>query len=173
MIPAQATGLVRVSDRRVSGRAVVVSTCSKFDILLLLEYAQLADLDALDSGGYNVPLAANPFDSWATVIDCGDVPVTSYDPKWAIHQIEEGHNSILMRDPATHADEPGLAKKDKTFPRVITMGGDHSITLPLLRSMNRAYGPVTVIHFDSHLDTWKPKVFGGAPSKVASINHGE
>jgi agmatinase len=120
-----------------------------------------------------VPLAANPFDSWATVIDCGDVPVTSYDPKWAIHQIEEGHNSILMRDPATHADEPGLAKKDKTFPRVITMGGDHSITLPLLRSMNRAYGPVTVIHFDSHLDTWKPKVFGGAPSKVASINHGK
>jgi agmatinase len=31
---------------------------------------------------------------------------------------------------------------------------------------------VSVIHFDSHLDTWKPKVFGGAPSKVASINHG-
>lgn len=94
-----------------------------------------------DSGGYNVPLAANPFDSWATVIDCGDVPVTSYDPEWAIHQIEEGHNSILMRNPATHADEPGLAKKGETFPRVITMGGDHSITLPVLRSMNRAYGP--------------------------------
>ncbi|KAI7131426.1 putative agmatinase [Hortaea werneckii] len=52
------------------------------------------------------------------------------------------------------------------------MGGDHTITLPLLRSMNRAYGPITVIHFDSHLDTWKPKVFGGAPSKIASINHG-
>lgn len=31
---------------------------------------------------------------------------------------------------------------------------------------------MTVIHFDSHLDTWKPKVFGGAPSKIASINHG-
>lgn len=31
---------------------------------------------------------------------------------------------------------------------------------------------MTVIHFDSHLDTWKPKVFGGAPTKVASINHG-
>ncbi|KAI4802658.1 Arginase/deacetylase [Aureobasidium sp. EXF-8845] len=38
--------------------------------------------------------------------------------------------------------------------------------------MNKAYGPITVIHFDSHLDTWKPKVFGGAPTKVASINHG-
>jgi arginase family enzyme len=102
----------------------------------------MADFDASNSGGYNVPLAANPFDSWATVLDCGDVPVTSYDPEWAIHQIEEGHNSILMRKPATHADEPGLAKKGETFPRVITMGGDHSITLPILRSMNRAYGPV-------------------------------
>jgi agmatinase len=48
-----------------------------------------------------------------------------------------------MRKPATHADEAGLAKKGETFPRVITMGGDHSITLPILRSMNRAYGPGT------------------------------
>ncbi|KAH9815326.1 putative agmatinase 1 [Teratosphaeria destructans] len=123
-------------------------------------------------GGYNVPLAANPFNSWASVIDCGDIPVTSYDNEWAIHQIEEGHNSILMREPATDARAPGPSKHGKTLPRVITLGGDHTITLPLLRSMNRAYGPVTVIHFDSHLDTWKPKVFGGAPSKVASINHG-
>lgn len=30
------------------------------------------------SGGYNVPLGTNPFNSWATVIDCGDIPVTSY-----------------------------------------------------------------------------------------------
>lgn len=44
--------------------------------------------------------------------------------------------------------------------------------MPLLRSINRSYGPISVIHFDSHLDTWKPKVFGGSPSKVASINHG-
>ncbi|KAI6800325.1 putative agmatinase [Hortaea werneckii] len=123
-------------------------------------------------GGYNVPLDANPFHDWAKVIDCGDVPVTSYDNEWAIQQIEEGHNSILMREPATDAKEPGPSKHGKTLPRVITMGGDHTITLPLLRSMNRAYGPITVIHFDSHLDTWKPKVFGGAPSKIASINHG-
>ncbi|KAK3675000.1 hypothetical protein LTR78_004933 [Recurvomyces mirabilis] len=124
------------------------------------------------SGGYNVPLDANPFDSWATVLDCGDIPVTSYDNAYAIHQIEEGHNSILMREPATNASAPGPSKKGKTLPRVITLGGDHTITLPLLRSMNRAYGPITVIHFDSHLDTWKPKVFGGSPSKQAAINHG-
>jgi len=47
-----------------------------------------------------------------------------------------------------------------------------TITLPLLRSVTRAYGPIAVLHFDSHLDTWRPKVFGGAPSKQASINHG-
>jgi len=32
------------------------------------------------SGGYNVPLDTNPFNSWAKVLDCGDIPVTSYDP---------------------------------------------------------------------------------------------
>lgn len=31
----------------------------------------------VSSGGYNVPLAVNPFNSWATVLDCGDIPVTS------------------------------------------------------------------------------------------------
>ena len=55
---------------------------------------------------------------------------------------------------------------------MITLGGDHTITLPLLRSVTREYGPITVIHFDSHLDTWKPKVFGGSPTLQASINHG-
>ncbi|KAB5554763.1 agmatinase [Coniochaeta sp. 2T2.1] len=123
-------------------------------------------------GGYNVPLETNPFNSWATVLDCGDIPVTSYDNTFALHQIEEGHHSILSRSPKTDAKKKGPAKNGKTLPRVITLGGDHTITLPLLRSINRAYGPVSVIHFDSHLDTWRPKVFGGSPSEVASVNHG-
>ncbi|KAK3684909.1 arginase family-domain-containing protein [Podospora appendiculata] len=123
-------------------------------------------------GGYNVPLDTNPFNSWATVLDCGDIPVTSYDNTYALHQIEEGHYSILSRSPKTDATKKGLSLLGKTLPRVITLGGDHTITLPLLRSINRAYGPVTVIHFDSHLDTWRPKVFGGSPSEVASVNHG-
>ncbi|PGH16214.1 agmatinase [Helicocarpus griseus UAMH5409] len=123
-------------------------------------------------GGYNVPLAANPFTGPLKVLDCGDIPVTSYDNAWAIQQIEEGHNSVLMRKPHTDAHERGISKTGRTLPRIITLGGDHTITLPLLRSINKAYGPVTVIHFDSHLDSWKPKVFGGSPSKVAAINHG-
>lgn len=87
-------------------------------------------------------------------MDCGDIPVTSYDNAWAIQQIEEGHNSVLMRKPFTDADKLGLSRAGKTLPRIITLGGDHTITLPLLRSINKAYGPVTVIHFDSHL--WVP-----------------
>lgn len=106
------------------------------------------------------------------MLDCGDIPVTSYDNAWALKQIEEGHNSILSRKPKTNATALGYSKKGKTLPRVITLGGDHTITLPLLRSINREYGPISVIHFDSHLDTWRPKVFGGAPSEQASINHG-
>ncbi|KAI6089713.1 arginase family-domain-containing protein [Hypoxylon rubiginosum] len=123
-------------------------------------------------GGYNVPLETNPFNSWATVLDCGDIPVTSYDNTFALQQIEEGHFELLSRAPTTAANEKGPAKKDRTLPRIITLGGDHTITLPLLRSIKRAYGPISVIHFDSHLDTWRPKVFGGSPSEVASINHG-
>merc|ERR1711939_267060 len=123
-------------------------------------------------GGYNVPMKSNPFNFWGKVIDCGDIPVTSYDNHYALQQIEDGHNTLLTRTPFTAADEPGISKTGKTLPRVITLGGDHTITLPLLRSINKAYGPISVIHFDSHLDTWKPKVFGGAPSKQAAINHG-
>ena len=108
------------------------------------------------AGGYNVPLEANPFTSWATVVDCGDIPVTSYDNAYAIEQIERGHHSVLARPPKTHADVPArfagpAGAPRRTLPRVITLGGDHTITLPLLRSVNRAYGPVSVIHFDSHL----------------------
>ncbi|WOO76398.1 Putative agmatinase 1 [Vanrija pseudolonga] len=123
-------------------------------------------------GGYNVPLSVNPFNSWATVIDCGDIPVTSYDNTYALKQIEEGHYNLLSRPPSTNAYKPGPARGGKTLPRIITLGGDHTITLPLLRSINKAYGPISVIHFDSHLDTWKPKVFGGSPSDVAAVNHG-
>jgi arginase family enzyme len=116
---------------------------------------QLSGTDDRGSGGYNVPLDTNPFNSWATVIDCGDIRVTSYDNAYALRQIEEGHHSVLSRGPATNAHAKGPAKGDKTLPRIITLGGDHTITLPLLRSINRAYGPVSVIHFDSHLDTCK------------------
>ncbi|KAK0512017.1 hypothetical protein JMJ35_005145 [Cladonia borealis] len=130
---------------------------------------------------YDIAFIGAPFDTGTSFSSsqfirrlqyCGDIPVTSYDNAYAIQQIEDGHNKLLMRQPKTNADEIGPALKGKTLPRIITLGGDHTITLPLLRSVNKAYGPISVIHFDSHLDTWKPKVFGGAPSEQAAINHG-
>jgi agmatinase len=114
----------------------------------------------------------NPFHSWATLVDCGDVPVTSYDNAYAIKQIQDGHQELLHREPAYQPKgAKGIGKNGKLHPRIITLGGDHTIVLPLLRSINSAYGPVTVIHFDSHLDTWKPKVFGGAKTKQSQISN--
>jgi agmatinase len=113
-------------------------------------------------------------------VDCGDIPVTPYDNNFAIRQIEEGYKNLLQRDafsPLGYDAVSGealvpLSLDRKHHPRVITLGGDHTIVLPILRSINSVYGPISVIHFDSHLDTWKPSVFGGSPSDQAAINHG-
>ncbi|UZJ57574.1 hypothetical protein CBS101457_006894 [Exobasidium rhododendri] len=144
-------------------------------------------------GGYNVPLDVNPFHDWAKIIDCGDVPVTPYDNAIAIDQMTKGHKKLLHTDAKTKSitkrvkttnkfgktemttktfSKPLYSKTGKLHPRIITLGGDHTIVLPILRSINSAYGPISVIHFDSHLDTWNPKVFGAGRSKTASINHG-
>ena len=44
---------------------------------------------------------------------------------------------------------------------LLTLGGDHTIALPLLRAFAAAHGPVAVVHFDAHLDTWDT-YFGAA-----------
>ncbi|KAI0160795.1 arginase family-domain-containing protein [Xylariaceae sp. FL1272] len=42
-------------------------------------------------------------------------------------------------------------------PRLLTLGGDHSVALGALRALNRVHSqPVAVLHFDAHLDTWIP-----------------
>jgi agmatinase len=136
-------------------------------------------------GGYNVPLDVNPFHDWAKIVDCGDIPVTSYDSALAVKQMTKGHTELMHRPATTKQIETktntgrskihtrGLhTKTGKVPPRLITLGGDHTIVLPILRSIHSVYGPVSVIHFDSHLDTWKPKVFGAGKSKTAAVNHG-
>ena len=58
-------------------------------------------------------------------------------------------------------------------PRIISLGGDHSIVLPILRSLKTVYGPVSVIHLDSHLDTWDPyEGYTGIVSNQSAITHG-
>ncbi|RYP37423.1 hypothetical protein DL767_002896 [Monosporascus sp. MG133] len=95
----------------------------------------------------------------------------------------------------SRGEAPARRSKGRTLPRVISLGGDYTITLPVLRFISRAYGPVSVIRFDSHLDTYtqprppqyadtqdsplppiarrtgRPKAFGGSPSEATSINH--
>lgn len=44
--------------------------------------------------------------------------------------------------------------------------------LPILRSLNKVYGPVSVIHFDAHLDTWGYLPIPGSSTDQSRITHG-
>ena len=62
--------------------------------------------------------------------------------------------------------------------KLLTLGGDHSIALPALRALKARYGPVAVVHFDAHLDTWHPAKYPSAwidpedSSTQSFFNHG-
>lgn len=86
--------------------------------------------------GYNNALQVNPFEK-LNVIDYGDVDVIPVDVV-ATHAAVENEVSQLL--------SAGC--------QVLTLGGDHSIALPLLRAHRKKYGPLAVLHFDAHPDTW-------------------
>ncbi|MEU9332921.1 agmatinase [Streptomyces sp. NPDC048290] len=85
---------------------------------------------------YNPRLDVMPFRA-QQVVDAGDLPCNPFDIAQAGREIEAAAYE-LIRDGA----------------RLITLGGDHTIAYPLLRAMHRVHGPVALIHFDAHLDTW-------------------
>ncbi|KAF9028790.1 Arginase/deacetylase [Hymenopellis radicata] len=101
----------------------------------------------------------NPGKLGAELIDCGDVPVTAMDNAKAIDQMEAAYTTLISRPVmgginALYKDRTSAFALDgKEHPRVVTLGGDHTIVLPILRSLYKVYGPVSVIHFDSHMDT--------------------
>ena len=89
------------------------------------------------------------------VVDAGDLAVNPFDINEALRSIERGSQELHER-----------AKK------LVAIGGDHTIALPLLRDAHRIHGPISVIHFDAHLDTWD-SYFGadfthGTPFRRAS-----
>ena len=86
--------------------------------------------------GYHVELGLSPFQR-AQVVDAGDVPVTPFDIPAAMSQVRD------------HAAE--LITGDR---KVVAIGGDHTIALPMLRAVAAQHGPVALVHFDAHLDTW-------------------
>ena len=85
---------------------------------------------------YHPGLDVSPFAA-QQVADAGDVPCTPFDIGAAITQIQSVANDLLERCRA-----------------VLALGGDHTIALPLLRAVHARHGPVAVLHFDAHLDTW-------------------
>jgi agmatinase len=56
--------------------------------------------------------------------------------------------------------------------RPFVVGGDHSITYPILRALHAARGPIAVVHVDAHLDTSGPEVWGDEFHHGTSIRHG-
>ena len=92
---------------------------------------------------YNPAQDAFPFHAHQ-VADAGDLAVNPFDIGEALTSIE--------------ADYTRLAADGAT---ILALGGDHSITLPVLRSVARQQGKVAVLHFDAHLDTWDT-YFGAA-----------
>ena len=86
--------------------------------------------------GYHPGLDVMPF-ATQQVVDAGDIACTPFDIPEAISQIESGARELL-----------GSAD------RIVTIGGDHTIALPLMRALQDRHGPLSLVHFDAHLDTW-------------------
>ncbi|MFF0773469.1 agmatinase [Nonomuraea wenchangensis] len=82
---------------------------------------------------YHPGLDVSPFEQ-VQVADAGDIAANPFDIGAAVEAIEEAAGSIDAR--------------------LVTIGGDHTIALPLLRAAARKHGPLAVLHFDAHLDTW-------------------
>lgn len=92
---------------------------------------------------YNPAQQVSPFAA-QQVVDAGDLAITPFDISQAVREIYSG---------ATDLSSSGA--------RLVTIGGDHTIALPLLRAVAERHGPVAVVHFDAHLDTWN--TYFGAP----------
>ncbi|HEV8564185.1 MAG TPA: agmatinase [Actinomycetota bacterium] len=92
---------------------------------------------------YHPGLEVRPF-GVQQVADAGDIACNPFDLQEALTQIEAGAEEILS---------------NASF--LLSIGGDHTIALPLLRAMRRRHGPIALLHFDAHLDTWDT-YFGAA-----------
>jgi agmatinase len=78
------------------------------------------------------------------VADAGDVAANPFDIGEAVTAVEQAADAFAAAGT-----------------RLVTLGGDHTVALPLLRSVARRHGPVALLHFDAHLDTWD--TYFGAP----------
>jgi guanidinobutyrase len=84
---------------------------------------------------YNMATGAAPFERMQ-VADIGDVPINTFDLKKSCDIITAHYNEVL-----SHGVIP------------LTLGGDHTLTWPVLRAIRDRHGPVALIHVDAHADT--------------------
>ena len=83
---------------------------------------------------YNMATRAAPFDS-LQVADIGDVAINTFNLAKSVAIIESAYDDILAHDC-----------------KPLTLGGDHTISLPILRALNKIHGPVGIVHVDAHAD---------------------
>lgn len=83
---------------------------------------------------YNMATGAAPFEH-LQVADIGDVPINTFDLKKSMGIIEAHYDTILAAGAVP-----------------LTLGGDHTLTWPILRAMKKRHGPVALIHVDAHAD---------------------
>ena len=102
---------------------------------------------------YNMATGAAPFDS-LQVRDIGDVAINTFNLEKSVAIIENAYDGIVAE---------GC--------RPLTLGGDHTIVLPILRAMRKKHGPVGVVHVDAHADVndamFGEKIAHGTPFRRA------
>ena len=90
---------------------------------------------------YNMATGAAPFDT-LQVADLGDVPINTYSLEKSLPIITGFYEQVLNAD---------------CIP--LTLGGDHTIALPILRAVMAKHGPVALVHVDAHADV-NDEMFG-------------
>lgn len=85
---------------------------------------------------YHPELDVSPF-AEMQVVDAGDIAVNPFNIGEAIEVLQQEAEALQANGT-----------------RLVTVGGDHTIALPLLRAAAKRHGPVALLHFDAHLDTW-------------------
>ena len=102
---------------------------------------------------YNMATRAAPYDSMQ-VADIGDVAINTFNLRKSMDIVTEAYDEILA-----HGCVP------------LTMGGDHTIVLPILRAMKKRYGALGVVHVDAHADVndtmFGEKIAHGTPFRRA------